>query len=68
VDIEVTAADLRAELARLNLPRYVIAARAGVHPSKLGAVLSERDRLSPGLAEAVLKVISEERSARGVPA
>lgn len=29
----VTVADLRAELARLNPPRYIIAARVGVHPS-----------------------------------
>lgn len=63
---EITPADLRAELARLNVPRYVIAAKAGVHPSRLGAILSERARLSRSLAEAVWKVIAEERAARGL--
>lgn len=61
---DITAADLRAELARLNVPRYIIAAKAGVHPSRLSAVLCERDKLPRRLAKAVWNAIAEERASR----
>ena len=56
--------DFRAELARLGLPHYVAAARVGLHPSRLAAVLWRRERLSPKLAERLWAVIQEERVAR----
>jgi hypothetical protein len=56
--------DYRAELARLGLPHYIAAARVGLHPSRLSAVLWGRERMSPSLAERLLQVIAEERKAR----
>jgi hypothetical protein len=53
--------DFRAELARLGLPHYIAAARVGLHPSRLSAVLWRRERLSGTLADRLWQVIQEER-------
>jgi len=63
---DITASDLRAELARLGLPRYVAAARVGVHPSRLSAVLWERETLPRKLAQRLWAMIQEERARREV--
>jgi plasmid maintenance system antidote protein VapI len=57
-------ADLRAELARLGLPHYIVAARVGIHPSRFSRFLWGRERMSAGLAKRLLQVIAEERKAR----
>jgi len=56
--------DFRAELARLGIPHYIAAAKVGLHPSRLAAVLWRRERLSPRLAERLCEIIEEERAAR----
>jgi plasmid maintenance system antidote protein VapI len=38
----MTLGDYRAEIARLQINRYVLAARVGVHPSRLGQMLNGR--------------------------
>jgi len=60
----LSAADLRAELARVGLPRYVAAARVGIHPSRLSAILWERETLPRKLAARLWAIIEEERAAR----
>jgi plasmid maintenance system antidote protein VapI len=37
-----SAADLRAQIARANLERYVLAGMIRVHPGRLSAMLNER--------------------------
>jgi hypothetical protein len=53
-------------VARHQLKVYEVAARVGMHPTRLGAVLNERLPLRPDLAvrirEAVDAVASERRS------
>jgi hypothetical protein len=52
-----TPADLRAAIAREQLRLYVIAARVGVHPGKLSAVLGGRRPMSSTFAVRVWDVI-----------
>ena len=40
-----TPAALRARIAELNVPRYIVAAAAGYHPATLGKWLSESQPL-----------------------
>jgi len=61
---EMAPEDFRAELARLGIAHYIAAARVGLHPSRLAAVLWRRERLSPKLAERLCSFIEEERAAR----
>jgi plasmid maintenance system antidote protein VapI len=55
----LTPADIRAELARRRLPVYQLAAWVQLHPSRLSAVLNERTRLSPQLAERIARAFEE---------
>ena len=55
----LTAADLRAELARARVPAYQVAARIGVHPVTLGGVLNERQELTQQMAEKIFRAIKE---------
>ena len=48
--MQSTAADLRSEVARHRLKLYEIAARAGMHPTRLGAFLNEKLPLRPDTA------------------
>jgi len=57
-------ADLRAELARLGLLHYIVAARVGIHPSRFSRFLWGRERMSARLVERLLQVMQEERKAR----
>lgn len=58
---ELTAADLRAEIARARIPLYLVAAAARCHPAVLGRILAEKRPLKPALAERVLRAIAEVR-------
>lgn len=55
-----TAADLRAELARRELPVYILAARVRLHPVRLGRILKGRLTLTPALAERIRSAIESE--------
>jgi plasmid maintenance system antidote protein VapI len=52
----ITAAEIRAELARRNWPKYVFAAKVQIHPATLGRILAGRSPLTPALAERVKRV------------
>jgi hypothetical protein len=56
---DITAEDLRAEVARRQVPLYVLGAAVGLHPSRLGQMLSERLAVPPALAERVLEALGE---------
>jgi hypothetical protein len=62
-----TAADLRSAAARIHpLRRFELAARAGMHPTRLGAFLNERLPLRPAVARRIqdaIDAIASERRA-----
>ena len=53
----ITPAGLRAEIARLRVPLYHLAAAIDYHPTRLGMVLNERLPLTPALSERIVKAI-----------
>jgi hypothetical protein len=55
-----TAEDLRAERARQNVPAYIVAARARIHPTRLGRLLRGRITLTPEIAARILSAIRDE--------
>jgi hypothetical protein len=55
----ITAAAIRAEIARRRIRHYQLAAAAGVAPTTLGAVLNERRPLEPDLAHRILIAIED---------
>jgi DNA-binding transcriptional regulator YdaS (Cro superfamily) len=59
------AADLRAEVARRQVPLYRLAPLVGLHPSHLGQVLRGRRPLTPELAQRIERALTEG-SAPGV--
>ena len=63
--MNLSAADLRSEVARHQLKRYEVAARVGMHPTRLAAFLNEKLPLRPAMAarihEAVGAIASERR-------
>ena len=54
-------ADLRAEIARLGLPMYQVAARLPIHPAQLSRWLNGHDAIPGRAAERILEVLREER-------
>ena len=54
-----TAIEIRAEVARRQMPRYILAARVGVHPGRLGQMLNGKLQLPLYLAERLTKVLRE---------
>lgn len=54
-----TASDLRAELARRQIPRYKLAAQVGVHPGRLGQMLNGKLPLPEELATRLAQVLHE---------
>ena len=48
-----TAADLRAELARLIVARYVLAGRIGLDPTSVGRILNGKQPLTPEMVERI---------------
>jgi hypothetical protein len=59
-----TAADLRAAIARHNIPIFLVAATAGRHPATLGRWLNERAPLPPDAAQRILDAIQRLTEAR----
>jgi hypothetical protein len=55
--LPITAADLRARLARERRPIYIVAARAKIHPVRLGRLLAGRLTLTPALAARITDAI-----------
>lgn len=53
-----SAADLRASLARANVPRYQVAAHAQVNPSTFSGLLNGRLPLSPEMANRIAVAIA----------
>jgi hypothetical protein len=56
-----TAADLRAEVARHRLRLYDLASAAGMHPTRLGAVLNERVPMPVNVGQRIMAAIGECR-------
>ena len=48
-----TARELRAEIARRQVPIYVLAARVGLHPGRLGMMLRGRIHLTDAYANKI---------------
>jgi plasmid maintenance system antidote protein VapI len=55
-----TPADLRAEIARRDIPVYILAARLPMHPVRLGRLLRGRLTLTPEMAVRILRALEEE--------
>ncbi len=53
-------AELRAELARVQLPIYVLAGRVRIHPVRLSAMLRGRIPIPPNIADRILAAVREE--------
>lgn len=58
------AADLRAEIARQNLPWYQLAGLVGIAPSPLGAMLNEKRPMPPEVAERILRALNTRHDSR----
>jgi hypothetical protein len=61
-DIQPTAADLRADLARYRIQIYALAPRVPMHPARLGQVLSGKLPLTPALARRIHAAIRGEET------
>ncbi len=55
-----TPDDLRAEIARHQVNRYVLAGRVGVHPGRLGAMLNGKVPMPASVALRVVEVLQRE--------
>jgi plasmid maintenance system antidote protein VapI len=64
MDTVLTPADVRAELARRRIPRYLFAAQVHVHPRRLGHILNERIPLSASLARRIAAALDRPSDAR----
>lgn len=56
-ETRITAADLRALIARARVPQYIVAAHARVHPVRLSAWLRETRPLSQEIGARILSAI-----------
>ncbi len=56
-----TAADLRAMVARRQIPLYQLAARVNLNPQRLGQMLRERIPLSPEVAARLHEALAGDR-------
>lgn len=61
------AAELRAEVARQQIPIYRLAALVGVHPSNLGQILRGRRPLTPEFAERIERTLRGEAAQPTAP-
>lgn len=57
----VTAADLRAAIARNRIRLYVLAYHTRLHPSRLSLLLNERTEMSPDVGRRILRGIERAR-------
>ena len=55
-------ADLRADLARAEIPLYVLAPLVGLHPNHLGKMLRGRQPMPPVIAERLRLATEQVRS------
>ncbi len=53
-------ADLRAALARVQLPIYVLAGRVRIHPTRLAAMWRGKIPIPPNIADRILAAVREE--------
>ena len=53
-------ADLRAALARVQLPIYVLAGRVRIHPTRLAAMLRGKVPIPPDITDRILAAVREE--------
>ena len=63
-----TAADLRAEMGRLQVPRYVVAGHIGLDPTSVGQILNGKKPLTPEMVERIegaLTSVIRERAEAG---
>lgn len=51
--------ELRAEIARRQISRYILAAQVGVHPGRLGQMLNGKLPLPEELAARLVQVLHE---------
>jgi hypothetical protein len=58
----MTPEDFRAEIARQQLNRYVLAAEVRVHPGRLGMMLNGKLPMPVEIAERIGKALSEHAS------
>jgi plasmid maintenance system antidote protein VapI len=56
--------DFYAELSRLGLRHYEVAAELRIHPSRLSRLLREREPIPSVLSSRLLEVIERERGRR----
>ena len=56
----LSAADLRAERARLQIPIFILASRVGMHPFRLWQILNERRALTPAMARQIAKALYDK--------
>ncbi|MEE8492617.1 MAG: helix-turn-helix transcriptional regulator [Nitrospirales bacterium] len=56
-----SAADLRAERARLQIALYELAPLIGLHPAKLGRLFNEREHLSAQVAQRIADVLRRRK-------
>jgi plasmid maintenance system antidote protein VapI len=59
-----SADDVRAECARRRLPLYMLAAKVGLHPVRLGRFLNGHRPLSPELAERIRRALDTDAQER----
>ena len=52
----ITAADVRAELARRRMRIYELAPLVNLHPAHLGAILNEHRPMPPDLADRISRI------------
>jgi hypothetical protein len=55
----VDPADLRAQIARLQVPLYRLAATIGVHPGRLGQMLNERLPMPADVVARIREALAE---------
>ena len=57
----MTPADWRAEIARLGVPHYLIAAQLPVHPTRFSRWLWGRERMPASARRRLAEVLEQER-------
>ncbi len=56
-----SAADLRAERARAQVPLYELAPLIGLHPARLGRMLNEKEHLPAPVAQRIADVLRRRK-------
>jgi len=61
----ISAADLRAAIAKSGVPAYVIGARARVNPIRLSRLLRGHAPITSDVASRILLAVQQEENAHG---